>query len=253
MADTTFISKITPITTDWAQTVNNLVYRPTTAPQFDNSLLYATTAFIQRALGNRSGISILSTTTFLTATDAGKMIQFTGGVSRAITLPPSSGLSPGVSIAFWSNATAVFTIHPQGTDTISTGVTLPASVNVNTGDTVEFVYRGSGVWIMCGALQLGSSATMFGGTFAANGYQKLPSGLYIQWGSFAGSASADTAVTFPIQFPTAVYGLVTSAQASGAGAWAGWNSATVTGFNGNMWAASGTRQSGSAFYIAVGK
>ena len=36
-----------------------------------------------------------------------------------------------------------------------------------------------------------------------NGYQKLPSGLIIQWGKFTSADTVTTTVTFPIEFPTA--------------------------------------------------
>lgn len=36
----------------------------------------------------------------------------------------------------------------------------------------------------------------------ANGYQKLPGGLIIQWGSFSTGGGGDIPVTFPIAFPT---------------------------------------------------
>lgn len=41
--------------------------------------------------------------------------------------------------------------------------------------------------------------------FSANGYQKLPSGLIIQWGTFTldASAASEHAVTLPIAYPTA--------------------------------------------------
>ena len=50
---------------------------------------------------------------------------------------------------------------------------------------------------------------------AANGYQRLPSGLIIQWGeiSFTGSHGATYSPTFPIAFPSAtrqVLGYVTN-------------------------------------------
>lgn len=46
----------------------------------------------------------------------------------------------------------------------------------------------------------------FGASLASNGYQKLPSGLIIQWGQATASASVGTlvSVSFPIVFPTAV-------------------------------------------------
>lgn len=44
----------------------------------------------------------------------------------------------------------------------------------------------------------------FVSSLAANGYQKLPSGLIIQWGS-GSTAIGGTNFTFPIVFPNAVY------------------------------------------------
>ena len=48
-------------------------------------------------------------------------------------------------------------------------------------------------------------ADEFGSSLSGNGYQKLPSGLIIQWGptGAVSSASGAVTVTFPIAFPTA--------------------------------------------------
>ena len=46
-------------------------------------------------------------------------------------------------------------------------------------------------------------------SLSANGYQKLPSGLIIQWGSHA--AGTSLAVSFPIAFPNAVFSVVGTA------------------------------------------
>lgn len=48
-------------------------------------------------------------------------------------------------------------------------------------------------------------AQEFGASLALSGYQKLPSGLIIQWGTANGSASGSKAVTFPVAFPNACY------------------------------------------------
>lgn len=41
------------------------------------------------------------------------------------------------------------------------------------------------------------------GSHAASGYERLPSGLYLQWGVTGSVSSAATeSVTFPIEFPT---------------------------------------------------
>jgi hypothetical protein len=53
-------------------------------------------------------------------------------------------------------------------------------------------------------------STLVGGTTTAtaskatNGYQKLSSGVILQWGSSSITAGGPTAISFPIAFPTAV-------------------------------------------------
>ena len=41
------------------------------------------------------------------------------------------------------------------------------------------------------------------GTTTTNGYQKLPNGLILQWGTGTAVAGGNSTVTFPIAFPTA--------------------------------------------------
>jgi hypothetical protein len=57
----------------------------------------------------------------------------------------------------------------------------------------------------------------FGNNFNTNGYQKLPSGLIIQWGvisypDIVGTASLH--VTYPITFPTTVFHIFQSVDSS---------------------------------------
>lgn len=53
-----------------------------------------------------------------------------------------------------------------------------------------------------GAAFQGSNQSM-----AASGYQKLPGGLIIQWGTMVLSSATSVAITFPITFPNEVYGI----------------------------------------------
>lgn len=76
--------------------------------------------------------------------------------------------------------------------------------------------------------------------------------IIIQWGSFAGSASGDTPVTFPFPFPNICWHTFPNALVTGTGAFAGSNSLTKNGFNGNMWSSSSSRQSGTSSYWAIG-
>lgn len=48
----------------------------------------------------------------------------------------------------------------------------------------------------------------FSSSLAANGYQKLPNGLIIQWGSANNAAAATSVATYPIAFPSAVLSAV---------------------------------------------
>ena len=58
---------------------------------------------------------------------------------------------------------------------------------------------------------------MFASSKAANGYQKLPSGLIIQWGTFSGNGSTTTPVTwtYPIAFPNAPLNILATPNSSG--------------------------------------
>jgi hypothetical protein len=48
----------------------------------------------------------------------------------------------------------------------------------------------------------------FNVSLSSNGYQKLPSGLIIQWGTESNSVSGTINITFPIQFTNAVYSVI---------------------------------------------
>lgn len=110
-------------------------------------------------------------------------------------------------------------------------------------------------------LGLGTAAKLSAAvaTQASPGYLLIPalvSGvekqLILQWGSFAGLTSGDTAVTFPFPFPNQCWHVFPNALVTGTGAFAGCNSPTKTGFNGNMWASNTVRQSGTSSYWALG-
>ena len=90
-------------------------------------------------------------------------------------------------------------------------------------------------------------------SLAANGYQKLPSGLIIQWGTATTSASAGVAVNFPIQFPNSLLLLSSNADSPNA-YFANFTSRTTSGFNASGWnmAANGARVAVGFLYLAIG-
>jgi hypothetical protein len=220
-----------------------------TPPQFDNSTKLATTAFLQRALGNYQTSTPIGTALSLTALDAGK--NFTINVGGSVSMPLGSSVVAGSSILFGSTINGA-TISRQGSDVFNllSGSTQTV-ITLNAGDTIALTWNGTQWAAFGGSAQLGNAAA-FAFTLTANGYQKLPSGVIIQRGTFAAIAGGDTAVTFPIAFPNGVRQIVTTAQVSTTGIFTGYNTPTITGFNGNAWVSSASRANANVDYIAIG-
>lgn len=61
----------------------------------------------------------------------------------------------------------------------------------------------------------GANQSLGGGL--ANGYQKLPGGLILQWGSQDVGGAGSTPIVFPIAFPTAVISVMAGTRYAGSG------------------------------------
>ena len=175
-----------------------------TPARFDNDTSIATTEFVQRALGNHSGITYAGTRT-LTAADAGKLSGLSAS-GTIITLPLGSTVSIGSQFHFWngtSNGTG--TIQRQGTDSIYVSDSLINSISVNGGETLTLTWSGIAWYATNGSAILYRASSSFGALKTQSGYQKLPSGLIIQWGALGDAswvASTERTITLPIAFPT---------------------------------------------------
>ena len=173
-----------------------------TQPQFSNNKALATTEFVQRALGSFSGQTNYTGDTVLTAVNVGQLTVM-DGVST-VTLPEASTVPPGSLITLVGNNT--YTVKAKAGETL-------ASSNNQSGPftflTSAFsVFRrliGGGGWTLDGGDGALKYSPLFTATLAANGYQKLPSGLIIQWGTatVTTDGSGNATVTHPIAFPTA--------------------------------------------------
>lgn len=226
-----------------------------TPAQFDNDTSLATTAFVQRALGNLQGWQQLESATTLTAAHCGRRINLAGGVGFTTTLPLLASLIPGARIHLSNYGPAIMTIARQGSDLIYApreSVSAMTSLTLSPGDTLALESNGGG-WVVYGgsvALQYASGA--FAASLAAAGYQKLPSGLIIQWGNWTAnvSAGAATAVTFPMTFPSAVYSVALSPNYTSTATTTAWkDTLTTSGFNGHCSVVTGD----SVHYVAIGK
>ncbi|PAW50670.1 MULTISPECIES: gp53-like domain-containing protein [Pseudomonas] len=174
-----------------------------TPPQFDVSQKVATTEFVQRALGSLAGQTNYAGDVTLTAADVGKLSVFTGPCT--VTLPDWSSVSPGGLVRILSS-TGSLTVKARNGESLSTinGVSA-TSLSFAGGCFVTFrrLLLGGG-W----GLDSGDGALKYSPMFTASlgtsgGYQRLPSGLILQWGLATGGALSET-ITYPIAFPNSV-------------------------------------------------
>ena len=173
-----------------------------TPAQFDNSTKFATTAFVQRQAGNFAGYSSLSGTQTLGASVAGYYVVNTTAGTASWTLPNAT-INAGYCLAIENAGTGNLTLTSGGgnfTGPLGSGST---TLVLAAGTTVEIVADGSAWHCYAGTAGLLTSAN-FASSIAANGYQKLSSGLIIQWGQTSSfSSESGLTVNFPIAFPTA--------------------------------------------------
>lgn len=193
-------------------------------------------AQIRKSLDRLFGGGLRGTAASITLTpdDAGLLLVDASGGARTITLPAAAAAN-GRPILFRlartdSSANAV-TIQRAGADTIEGGasVTLTgqwASVTIVSDGVSRWVLFGRPVQVaaatiaVAGISRLATAAEADAGTladvavtpaalgisqrsFAANGWQRLPGGLILQWGTVTLVGATPVTVTFPIAFPTA--------------------------------------------------
>ena len=164
--------------------------------QFDNTTKLATTEFVKQSLGGMSGYSVLSGSVTIPASSAGEYIIVNN--PGTITLPDPNTLPTGTMFtieAIGSFGTVTCTGAMSGSFS-GPNVGLPvASASIADSNVSQFV-------------AVGAKYRVFGGSgkalLAANGYQKLTSGLIIQWGIFTSHSTIGSPIniTFPITFPT---------------------------------------------------
>ncbi|KVP51456.1 hypothetical protein WJ91_01265 [Burkholderia ubonensis] len=188
-------------------------------PQFDSSDKVASTAFVQRALGNMQiGTRIQSAANAIfSASHAGGSYTLEVA-STTYVLPSLASVKPGATFEFLATVNAA-TVAAAGADKMMTGSLVSSSTcMLNNGDTARFVSDGT-YWVLVGgsaALRL--SLGDFGNSLASNGYQKLPSGLIIQWGVVSVPANTTYTYNFPIAYRAVCYSLVGTRGAPGSNA-----------------------------------
>lgn len=185
-------------------------FRAALAAQFDSSSYVATTEFVKRRGLQFSNVLLIVSSTILTAADAGKLIWVAGPSSYNIVLPALSTVPAGATFEFFSSAGSLCPVIQAGTDILFVNGSAGGAVSVGDGDTLRVTANpGSGWAVNGGSAQIGKSAA-FGKSFAANGYQKLPSGFIGQWGAVTSDSGGNVTWTFPVAFPNACLGVSAS-------------------------------------------
>jgi len=148
--------------------------------------------------------SIVTVTGAVPAAAENGVVAVNAAGATTQTLPAANSVPPGASFSFININTGTASIARAGADTITVNNTTVTALPLATGDTLTLVSNGVSTWYAkSGSSQLKYSS-LFALSSAANGYQKLPSGLILQWGATGLITSGShLAVTFPIAFPTA--------------------------------------------------
>ncbi|WP_416240620.1 gp53-like domain-containing protein, partial [Klebsiella pneumoniae] len=167
------------------------------------------------ALGNSRTTLGVSSNLTLSGAEAGAEIVF-GANNVTLTLPDSSSFQVGAAYFIDVGSASGITLASTGSqilrlnnvDTLSS--TKRASISLGQMSTFKVVNLGGGTW---GVSEYGGLASL-----SSQGYQRLPSGLIVQWAWGANqAASGDQVITFPIAFPTAhLRTLVTNVYSSSA-------------------------------------
>ncbi|WNF52986.1 phage tail protein [Pseudomonas sp. SG20052] len=166
-----------------------------TQSQFDSSKSFATTEFVQRALGNLSGVADVGNGIFANAGHVGKNLNIGAGNS---SLPPTTSVIDGATLHYKNTGVGSHTLSRVGADVISCDGSPLTTIVIGTGEELTLV-KVSSNWIGSGTAALKYTAA-FMASLLSSGYQKLPSGLILQWG-YSASTTTSVAATFPVAFP----------------------------------------------------
>lgn len=225
-----------------------------TAAQFDNDLSVATTEFVQRALGSLRGQVTYSSSATLGAADVGKRINTTTASNITLTLPDPTNYPSGA--AFFVHNTGgggVTTLAPSVANTLNNGGTL-GNIALREQSYVWLVRTDGNFWLACGGSAHIGKTPEFGSSLGSSGWQRLPSGLIVQWGSANGNASGSQSITFPVAFPTGCRAVTMTAQNPSLYATTLTAGVSTTGFQFIVGTSLGSSGSSTAavYWIAIG-
>ena len=176
-----------------------------------NNLQIANASFVKNSGTTLGSVFSYNVSTTLPPAVVGGLVQFFGSAtSQTLTLPLTTAASiRDADVVTLNNYTDNnLIISRQGAENIFTGGgSSRTSMTIRPGESLVLVAITAG-WLVIGGTGANQFAGGFAALLAANGYQKLPSGLIIQAGQI--TLAGNQAVTFPIVYPTACQSVVTN-------------------------------------------
>lgn len=150
-----------------------------TQPQFSNLDLYATTAFVQRALGNFHGSLVTGASYVIVPADMGKLVISNFIANGTLTLPLSSSVPLGAAVLL-NNVNQAVTldtvVNTQGSDIIATA-NVAGNFTMNYGDSALVVNQGAGIWRVASGSVLARYTTVARGRLLRRTIYRLLGGV----------------------------------------------------------------------------
>lgn len=202
----------------WASGSAQLQYAQvlgSTPPRFDNTKKLVTSDWVRTRGFELNGIYVFTAALTGIAAHIGGMVHAYGSGPASYSIPDSvaNGVLPGGTIRLQNWSIANLTLVTQGADKMQESLAIgnsSSSRSIPPDTYVDITFIGNGNWLLLGTGVVGKTAP-FGALMGVNGYQKLPSGLIIQWmtATFSSAALA-TPFNLPIAFPGMNFGCVVS-------------------------------------------
>lgn len=187
-----------------------------TPPQFDNDTSLATTAFVKRAGLEMNALISYASGATIPVSAVGAPIQLAHATPQSYIVPLASSCPSGSVLYFANTGAGAALIARSGSDTFAVGGGADTGITILTGDQLMLVSNGDNQWFAIG----GSASLLFSAGFnyqkAASGFQRLPSGLLIQWGATASVPSeSNISVSYPVAFPNGVFSVLMTPSVGG--------------------------------------
>lgn len=156
-----------------------------------------------------ASFNVLTADTVLSPSLIGSTVQASNNTGPVLlTLPLTSSCKPGKRMEFINTGVYPVTVSPQGADVLShINAVHVGGIVLQPGDTLTLICQSFGLWVAVGGTAEFTILSTFLASMGTSGWQKLPSGLIIQWGVTSIAVAANTLTadnwTFPITFPNA--------------------------------------------------